>query len=100
MRIAVASTNNTPESRIYSRAGQAPYYLIFNNGELEEVLVNPYADSHGGGLGPKAARLLVDKEVDKVMVRQMGSNMRMFLEDNNIAVEETDADIVSQVFEK
>lgn len=100
MRIAIASTNNIPESRIYPRAGQAPYYLVFDNGELEEVLDNPYVDNPGGGLGPKIARLLIDKGVDKVVVKQMGSNMRMFLENNNIEVEEVKEDTIKEVLEK
>lgn len=99
MKIAISTNNKDFNSQISSQAAHAPYYLIVREGNLEEALLNPYANKERG-LGPKVAKLLIDKKVDKVIVQQMGFNMRMFLEDNNVEVEETELKEVKDLIEK
>lgn len=83
MKIAIASQDKTPQAQTAPNAGRAPYYLIFNNGELEEVLDNPFAQG-GGGAGPRVAQMLADQGVEKVLLEQMGSNMEMALKDKGV----------------
>ncbi len=37
MRIAIASTNENPDSEISNQAGRAPYWLIYENEKLIET---------------------------------------------------------------
>ncbi|HMB65361.1 MAG TPA: NifB/NifX family molybdenum-iron cluster-binding protein [Patescibacteria group bacterium] len=86
MKIAIASQDKTPQAQTAPNAGRAPYYLIFNDGELEEAMENPFVQG-GGGAGPKVAQMLADRGVEKVFLEQLGSNMEMALQDKKIEVE-------------
>lgn len=96
MKIAIASQGQTPQDQTAPRAGRAPYYLIFNNGELEETVTNPYAES-GGGAGPSVAQMLADKEVEQVILEQVGPKMEMALKEKNVQIKETESGKVEDV---
>jgi predicted Fe-Mo cluster-binding NifX family protein len=83
MRIAVASQGKDPDSQIAPVAGRAPYYLIFENQDLDEVMENPYVKG-GGGAGPGVAKILEEKKVDLVLLQQAGANMEQALRDKGI----------------
>ena len=84
MKIAIATINKKEKSKISSRGGRAPYFLIFNeNGELIESVSNPFAVG-GGGAGIAVARMLADKKVDIVVANAIGNNMAGALEESGI----------------
>lgn len=87
MRIAVASEGENIESEISSRAGRAPYYLIFENNKLVEIIKNPFAIG-GGGAGYSVAYMLDNKKVDVVIAAQIGQNMKIALEERGIEFRE------------
>ena len=66
MKIAVASEGKSLNSMISSRAGRAPFYLIFEGKSLIEVVKNPFAVG-GGGAGWSVAYMLSEKGVDLVI---------------------------------
>lgn len=96
MKIAIPSEAKSPESKISPNAGRAPYFLIFQEGEFNEVLENPYNQPGERGVGPKIAQLLVEKGINKVIVKEIGPNMKIFLENNSVEVEITDEDEVAK----
>jgi len=87
MKIAIASEGKTEESEISSRAGRAPYYIIFEKGKIVEVIKNPFAIGSGGA-GWSVAHMLAEKKVDKVIAGKLGENMQTALKQKGIEYEE------------
>ena len=97
MKVAIASQDKTLEARTAPRAGRAPYYLIFSDdGELEEVMENSFAQS-GGGAGTGVAQMLADKGVEKVILEQVGPKMKMALEDRGVEIQEVNSDAIKNI---
>ncbi len=83
-KIAVASSAKTEKASVSNRAAKCPYYLIIDsNGELVEVVDNPYADA-GGGAGPSAANFLARTGVTMVIAGDFGPKMTNALKNNGI----------------
>ena len=87
MKIAIASEGKTKNSEISSRAGRAPYYLIFENKKLVEVIKNPFAVGSGGA-GWSVAYMLADKKVNQVIAGKIGPNMQTALKQKNLKFKE------------
>ena len=86
MKVAVATSQKSPDSEISEMAGRAPFYLIFNEkGEAIEKIKNPFR--MGGGAGFSVAKMLSDEDVKVVIAGNMGSNMKEALEERGIKVE-------------
>jgi len=84
MKIAIASIGKDIEAEVSSVGGRSPYYLIFENKELVEVVKNPFIV--GGGAGFGIAKLLGDKNVKRVISGGFGGNMAGTLEERGIEV--------------
>ena len=87
-KIAIASEGKTRESRISDRAGRAPYYLVFENRKLTEIIKNPFAFG-GGGAGWSIAYMLAEKNIDMVIAGNLGFNMQTALKQKNIKYNES-----------
>lgn len=85
MKVAVASLGTDENAEISPVGGRAPYYLIFENGRLVEVVSNPFRMG-GGGAGFGVAKMLADKGVNVVVVGRVGPNMELALKEKGIKV--------------
>jgi predicted Fe-Mo cluster-binding NifX family protein len=75
MKIAVAALSKEENSTVSPRSGRSKFYLIFDdNGNLLEVISNPFSRG-GGGAGFGVAKMLADKKVDIVIGSQIGEHM-------------------------
>lgn len=92
MKIAIASEGKEIESEVSGRGGRAPYYLVFEDKKLIEVIKNPFA-SGSGGAGFSVAYMLADKKVELVIAGKIGGNMVSALEDKGIKFSEDDGKI-------
>ncbi|MCD4704656.1 hypothetical protein K8R66_01115 [bacterium] len=84
MITAIASTSKDFQGEISDQGGRAPYYLLLGEkNEILEALKNPFAQG-GGGAGFSVAKMLEQKNVNKLIAGKIGNNMQGALEDRNI----------------
>lgn len=86
MKICFTAQGATLESPAEDRFGRAPYFIVVEseNGSFEAIR-NPYADG-GGGVGPKAAQILIANNVKALVSGQVGGNAREVLAAAGIAM--------------
>ena len=96
MKIAVATEGKDEDSEISQRGGRAPFYLIFEDKKLLEIIKNPFA-SGAGGAGFSVAHLLADKEVDLVVAGKVGGNMISALKEKQIEFKEDEGKKIREV---
>ena len=83
MKIAIASEGKDEESFVSQVTGRAPYFLIFEDGELIKVIKNPFAIG-GGGAGFGVAQMLSNEGVEILVSGRVGPNVQSFLESKGI----------------
>jgi len=86
MKICFTAQGATLESPSEDRFGRAPYFIVVEseNGSFEAIK-NPYADG-GGGVGPKAAQVLIANNVKALVSGQVGGNAKEVLAAAEIAM--------------
>lgn len=83
MITAIASTSKNLGGDISNLAGRAPYYLLINEqNEMSEVLKNPFGQ--GAGAGFSVAKMLEQKNVNKLIAGEIGDKMQGALQERNI----------------
>jgi predicted Fe-Mo cluster-binding NifX family protein len=87
MKIAVAAMGNVVEAEVAVQAGRAPFYLVFVDNNLLEIIKNPFSVG-GGGAGLGVAKMLADKNVDKVIAGKFGDKMIDALNERKVNFEE------------
>jgi len=88
MKIAIASEGRTQEDEVSLRGGRAPFYLVFEDKKLIEVIKNPFAVG-GGGAGWGVAKMLADKDIELAVAGRAGPNMEFALKEKNIKFKES-----------
>jgi len=74
MKICITSKGPGKEDLLEERFGRAPYFLISDNetGEWKSI-ENPFAGA-AGGVGPRAAQILVDNGAKILVTGNVGGN--------------------------
>jgi len=93
MKIAIASEGKNIDSEISPKGGRAPYYLIFEDKDLIEVIKNPFAVGSGGA-GWSVAYMLAEKKIDLVVAGKIGVNMQTALKEKKINFKESSGKIL------
>lgn len=84
MKIAIATENSDVSSEISAQGARALFFLIFgDNGELLEILENPYADN-ASRTGPDVANMLHKLHVTKVVAGRFGPKFEAVLKGYHI----------------
>ena len=80
MKVCITSQGTTPDSGVEERFGRAPYFIIMDTdtGSFEAV-ANPYA-AGAGGVGPKAAQLVIDHKAGALVSGMLGGNAKAVLD--------------------
>jgi predicted Fe-Mo cluster-binding NifX family protein len=79
MKICITSQGATLEALAEERFGRAPFFIIIDTDTGSfEALENQYAGS-GGGVGPKAAQLIMAHKVTALISGMVGGNAREVL---------------------
>ena len=86
MKVCFTAKGTTPDSSMEERFGRAPYFILVEseNGSFEAIQ-NPFADG-GGGVGPKAAQVLIANNVQALVSGQVGGNAQEILAAAGIAM--------------
>jgi len=86
MKVCITAQGPTPSARTEERFGRAPYFIIMDTGTRSvEALENRFAEAYGG-VGPKAAQLLIAHGVEALVSGQVGGNAREVLAAAGIAM--------------
>lgn len=83
MITAVAAEGNVPDSSVSDMGARAPYYLLFEGGDLKEAIRNPFT-AGGGGAAFSVAHLLAEKGVTEFVSGDIGPNMQDALAEKSI----------------
>lgn len=83
MKIAIAANSQDPNAAVCMHAARAPYYLIYDDGALLDVISNPYCSVERGA-APRAAELLREQGVESLVAGEFGDRFIAKLEEQNI----------------
>jgi len=86
MKLCITAQGTTLDAPTEERFGRAPYFIILDSesGSFEAIR-NPFAEG-GGGVGPKAAQLLIARGATALISGQVGGNAREVLAAAGIAM--------------
>ena len=89
MKVFITAQGATPDALIDERFGRAPYFILMDTvSGTWEALENPFA-AGGGGVGPKAAQLLIAHGAKAVITGQVGGNAQEVLAAAGISIHTT-----------
>jgi predicted Fe-Mo cluster-binding NifX family protein len=84
MKIAVATESNDSAAEISARGARALFYFVFDeNGQLSEIVENPYA-RNATNVGPDVANMLINMHVTKVIAGRFGPRFKDALENKHV----------------
>lgn len=86
MKIAIASNEKNEEGNVSEISGRAPYYLIYENGELVKTIKNPFL--MGGGAGPAVVQMLYNEKVEMIISQKFGEKMKAAMDAKKIKYKE------------
>ena len=74
MKICITSKGATLDSPVEERFGRAPYFIIIDTEtEKFEAVENQFAQG-AGGVGPRAAQLIISRDAKALVSGQVGGN--------------------------
>ena len=74
MKIAIPVDSNSQTPNVSGSFGRAPYYLIHDDSEATNKLVENIAAQSAGGAGILAAQIIVDSGAQVVLTPRCGQN--------------------------
>jgi predicted Fe-Mo cluster-binding NifX family protein len=86
MKICITAQGATPDAPAEQRFGRAPYFIIMDSETgAFDAIPNQFAGG-AGGVGPKAAQVIIDHGVNALISGQLGGNARAVLDAAGIAL--------------
>ncbi len=100
MFTAIPSEGMETSALMAARFARAPYFLVFDeNGNITDCIANDSVRlAHGAG--GNAVKVLSEKDIDAVIVPQVGPNAAVALKMAQIRVYETSTDTVEIIIQK
>lgn len=86
MKICITAQGTTLDSPVEERFGRAPYFICIESETGGYEAVENSAAAGSGGVGPKAAQILVRRGVNALISGQVGGNARDVLSASGIAM--------------
>lgn len=88
MNIAITSQGNTKGSKMDPRFGRAVWFAIYNPEDKELKFIDNPAKELDSGAGPKAAQVMVEQSVGKIISGHFGPKVKVVLEKMKIELVE------------
>jgi len=84
MKVCITAQGADLEAKVEERFGRAPYFIIVDSetGSFEAI-ANPFING-SGGVGPKAAKLIIDRQADVLISGLLGGNAQSVLDSAGI----------------
>jgi predicted Fe-Mo cluster-binding NifX family protein len=100
MKIAIATKGKTISSRVDDRFGRCPYFLVFDTKSMTtETIENP-GQKEKNAAGIRACQMLIAKDIDAVVVKNIGHNALVTLTGAGMDVYTVVSGTVSAAIEK
>ncbi len=100
MKIAIASKGKTISSRVDDRFGRCPYFLVIDTKSMTtETIENP-GQKEKNAAGIRACQMLIAKDIDGVVVKNIGHNALVTLTGAGMDVYTVASGTVSAAIEK
>lgn len=100
MKIAIASKGKAISSRTDDRFGRCPYFLVLDTQSMTiETIENP-GQKEKNAAGIRACHMLIDKDIDAVVVKNIGHNSLVTLTGAGMDVYTVASGTVSAAIEK
>ena len=85
MIVCITAQGATIDAKVEERFGRAPYFIIADSETVSfESIANPYIDG-SGGVGRKAAQLIIDHGAGVLICGLLGGNAKSVLDTAGIA---------------
>ncbi|NLY36774.1 MAG: dinitrogenase iron-molybdenum cofactor biosynthesis protein [Tissierellia bacterium] len=99
MKIAIPVNDNNLKSGVCASYGRAPYYYIYDQELNEGVFIENLAASDSGGVGIKAAQILIDYAVKVLLTPRLGDHAAAVLNKADIAIHKSSGEGIEENLE-
>lgn len=89
MKIAIPVDEKNINTNVSEHFGRAPYFLIYNIDNDEQIFVDNVGAVSTGGAGIKAAQTLIDNDIKGLLTPQCGENAAEVLKTADIKIYKT-----------
>lgn len=72
MKLAVTSTGNSPESGMCEKFGRCKFFVIYDTETNNYEAISNFGETMNSGAGPKAAEMILMKEVEVLLTGHVG----------------------------
>lgn len=72
MKLAVTSTGNSPESGMCEKFGRCKFFVIYDTETENYEAIENFAKTMDSGAGPKAAEMIIMREVEVLLTGHVG----------------------------
>ncbi len=86
MKIAVTSTGNSMDALISEQFGRCQYFIIVDSETMNFEVVTNIGEQMQSGAGPKAAELIINKNVGVLLTGRVGDKAEQALQRGKIKI--------------
>jgi predicted Fe-Mo cluster-binding NifX family protein len=100
MKIAIASKGKAISSRVDDRFGRCPYFLVLDTKSMKTEMIENPGQKEKNAAGIRACQMLIAKDIDAVVVKNIGHNALVTLTGAGMNVYTVASGTVSAAIEK
>lgn len=86
MKLAITSTGNSQEAAMCEKFGRCKFFVIYDSETENYEVIENFAKTMDSGAGPKAAELIIMKEVEVLLTGHVGDKAEEVLNKAGIKI--------------